>query len=123
MGAKMSTSATDLEYDLEQFTGSEQLYQHWLGIKYTDGIKYLADTAGAYWLIDYIASAQVVKSVRQEPFQVWKLTVASDSSSDISADDGNGNIVFRKKIEYTDFPMKSVKLYLCDNVLLLPSEY
>ncbi len=119
----METTNFDLEKELAQFTCSEHWCQHWLGIKYTDGIKYLADTAKAYWLIDFIASAQVVKSVRQEPFQVWRLTVSSDSSSDISADDGNGIVVFRKKIEYTDFPMKTIKLYLCDGILLLPSEY
>jgi hypothetical protein len=44
--------------DLAQFTGSEQWYRHGLVRKvlFTDGAKYVADTAGAYWLIDEIAS-------------------------------------------------------------------
>jgi hypothetical protein len=29
--------------ELKQFTGSTTVYKHWLDLKYTDGIKYLAD--------------------------------------------------------------------------------
>jgi len=45
------------EADLAQFTGSEQLYRHSLVKRfcYTDGVKYIAERAGAYWLIDEIA--------------------------------------------------------------------
>ena len=43
--------------DLAQFTGSEQWYRHGLvrSILFTDGAKYVADKAGAYWLLDEIA--------------------------------------------------------------------
>ncbi len=34
--------------DLAQFTGTEQWYRHWLGkALYTDGVKFVADQAGA----------------------------------------------------------------------------
>ena len=36
---------------------------------------------------------------------------------------GNDNIVFTKKIEYTDFPLDEIPLYFANNVILLPSEY
>jgi hypothetical protein len=36
---------------------------------------------------------------------------------------GNDNIVFAKKIEYTDFPLDEITLYFANNVFLLPSEY
>lgn len=50
---------TTKQLDLSPFTGTEHWYKHWLGgLLYTDGVKYVADQAGAYWLIDAIASYQ-----------------------------------------------------------------
>jgi hypothetical protein len=45
--------------DLHQFTGTEHWYRHALvkSVLFTDGAKYLADTAAAYWLLDEIALA------------------------------------------------------------------
>ncbi len=43
-----------LEDELEQFYGTEKWYRHFTGLVYTDGIKYLAENAGAYWLIDLV---------------------------------------------------------------------
>jgi len=65
--------------DLSPFTGTEQWYQHFTGLLYTDGVKYVADTAGAYWLIDAIASyqhePQVKRNRRLQEFQLWVLEV------------------------------------------------
>ena len=36
---------------------------------------------------------------------------------------GNDNVVFTKKIEFTDFPMDEVKLNCTGGVIMLPSEY
>jgi hypothetical protein len=56
------------------------------GITFTDGAKYVADDAGAYWLLDEIALAQrYEKKVSGEEFQVWKLTVNADSTASSSA--------------------------------------
>ncbi len=40
--------------DLAQFTGSENWYRHAINhaVLFTDGAKYVADQAGAYWLLD-----------------------------------------------------------------------
>ena len=45
---------------LAQFTGSERFYRHAMvhNVIYAEGVKYVADTVGAYWLIDEIAFAQ-----------------------------------------------------------------
>jgi hypothetical protein len=40
-----------------------------------------------------------------------------------SCDDGNSNIVFTKKIEYTDFPLDEITLYFANNVIHLPTEH
>ena len=58
-----------------------------------------------------------------EEFQVWKLTVRPDRSATLTCDHGNGNIVFTKKIEYTDFPLDEITLYFANNAIHLPSEY
>jgi hypothetical protein len=111
--------------DLEQFIGSEHWYRHGMipSIAYTDGAKYVADRGGAYWLLDEIALAQRFSTaVRAEPFQVWKLAVSGNEGA-LTCDDGNDNVVFRKSIPFTDFPLAKITLYFTDNVILLPGEY
>ncbi len=122
----MANQTTLSEADLQQFTGTEQWYRHGINraVLFTDGAKYVADTAGAYWLLDEIAIIQLYnKKVSNEAFQVWKLHVHEDQSATLTCDDGNSNIVYTKKILYTDFPLKEIKVYFTDNVILLPSEY
>jgi prepilin-type processing-associated H-X9-DG protein len=109
-----------------QFTGSENWYRHGLNrnVLFTDGAKHVADAGGAYWLLDEIALAQRgQKAVAAEEFQVWRLTVNADRSAILTCDDGNGNVVYRKVIEFTDFPIAGIALYFANNVILLPSEY
>ena len=112
--------------DLAGFTGTETWYRHSLNPKalFTDGAKYVADTAGAYWLIDEIALSQrCVQAVAAEEFQVWKLKVQDDHSAELSCEDGNDNVVFTKGIRFTDFPVKEFTLWCTNNVIMLPSEY
>ena len=109
-----------------QFTGSEHWYRHGLvpSITFTDGAKYIADTAGAYWLLDEIALAQrYVKQVAAEEFQVWKLIVKDDHSATLRCEDGNDNLVFAKGINATDFPKEGVTFWFANNVIYLPSEH
>lgn len=122
----MSDSPTLTEADLAQFTGTEKWHRHVFvpSVLFTDGAKYLADQAGAFWLLDEIALAQRHKpKVTAEPFQSWKLKVKADHSARLTCEDGNGQVVYRKHIPYTDFPLEEVTLYYTDNVILLPSEY
>ena len=111
---------------LRQFTGTEYWYRHGLvrNVLYTDGAKYVAENAGAYWLLDEIAFSQMVKRVAAEEFQLWKLKInLQDQTAQLVCEDGNGNIVFRKLIPYTDFPLEEISFYFIDNTILLPSEY
>jgi hypothetical protein len=124
--AHTMTTKTLNTSDLAQFTGSENWYRHAINrnVLYTDGAQHVAEHGGAYWLLDEIAIIQPHdKRVAAEEFQVWKLAVGSDRSATLTCDDGNGNVVFTKKIEYTDFPLDEITLYFCNNVIHLPSEY
>lgn len=113
--------------DLDQFTGSETFYRHGLMPQYTftDGAKFVADHAGAYWLIDEIALSQAASpAVRAEHFQVWTLTVDLEKQSAVlTCEDGDYKEVFRKTIGFTDFPNPEIKLWCVDRTIFLPSEY
>jgi len=120
------SNKTLCEADLMQFTGSQQWYRHGLVRKvlFTEGVKYVADTAGAYWLIDEVALAQQFnKRVAREEFQTWKLTVKANHHATLTCENGNSNAVWSKAIEFTDFPLDDFTLFYTDNVILLPSEY
>ena len=110
--------------DLSQFTGSEHWYKHGLCRGYTDGVKFMADKAGAYWLIDEVATNQMLPRVKREEFQVWKLVVNTAKSTGVlTCEDGNGTQVFKKKITFTDFPLPEITLWYTGHTILLPSEY
>lgn len=108
--------------ELNQFTGTECYYRHWLGHKYTDGVKFLAEKAGAYWLIDAVMSYQA--KFKDIPFQDWELTVEEDKTAVLTMkEDSDKPELVRQRIPLTDFPMPYAELYFIDGVLLLPSEY
>ena len=112
-----------LRAELAHFTGTTQWFKNPLfpNFRYTDGVKYLAEQAGAYWLIDYIFSNQI-SPVKETPFQVWKITVVENEGF-IKVEDGNDNVVKEFKIPFTDFPLEEYTLWFVDGVLLLKSEY
>lgn len=111
--------------DLRQFTGTENWYRHSIArnVLYTDGAKYLAETAGAYWLLDEIALAQSLPRISAEPFQAWHLRVRPDHTALLTCDDGNSNIRLSKEIPFTDFPLEEIAIYFANNVIMLTSEY
>ena len=97
--------------DLSQFTGSENWYRHGLvrNVLFTDRAKYVADTAGAYWLLDEIALAQrYEKGVAAEEFQVWKLAVNLNHTGALTCEDGNDNVAYTKTLDFTDFPIEGI---------------
>jgi hypothetical protein len=110
--------------EIGHFTGTEHWYRHNLNprILYTDGARYIAMQAGAYWLLDEIALAQITLALTDEGFQVWRLVV-KDNAATLTCEDGNRKILHTKRIAFTDFPASGITLYCTDNVILLPSEY
>lgn len=123
----MSLTAQEFQQELRQFHGSEQFYRNGMNrsVIYTEGVKYLADEGGAYWLVDDIAIANMTEAaLRGEEFQVWTLTKAEHGQgATLVATDGNEKVLFSEAIAYTDFPLDSITLYFQNNTLLLTSEY
>ncbi len=118
-------NAHELQSALSQFTGTEEWYYHPLfkRYRYTEGVKFLAGEAGAYWLLEKILSNQILPEIKVEGFQLWKLTVDENKKATLTCDDGNGVVIYTEQITYTDFPLDEISFYFTDSVLLLPSEY
>ena len=116
--------SSELEAGLAQFIGSETHYRHFTGLHYTEGVKFLAENAGAYWLIDAIGSYRGNAAACDEPFQLWELAKGSDRSAQlIMRSDSSEPAIVRQEIPWTDFPLTTLKLYVVAGVLMLPTEY
>jgi hypothetical protein len=125
------TEAILTESDLRALNGTDRYYRASLGLLFTDGIKFLAEKGGAYWLIDAIASHQdrmLLSDGMLQDFQIWDLSVNPETRSAILTCSRDTDDVFRtQEIPFTDFPMPQIKLYVQRGegcyVLMLPSEY
>lgn len=110
---------------LGYFTGTTAYYRISPRHLLTDGTKYVAEAAGAFWLMDAAAS-HLNEIGAADWFVLIKLEV-KDSRALMIYEDGNGHEYARQEIPYTDFPMPSIQLYACWDgehwVLMLPSEY
>ena len=110
-----------IEAGLRYFTGTQRYYRNFTGLLYTEGIQYLAEQAGSYWLIDLVGSHQPRLNAR---FQVWKLEVKEDKSALVTMIEDDGEpIRVSQEIAFTDFPLKHFSFYCIDGVMLLKSEY
>lgn len=123
----------ELKAALANYYGSETFYRHTLNrrMTYTEGVQAFAEYASAYWFLDIAATELFallkVKSTcphapRGEDFLSVVLHVEGTKAK-ITADDGNGNVLFTKLIDYTDCPEGEWKFFFVGNVLMLPSEY
>ena len=122
MGYKQEDKGKTLEHELTNFTGTEHYYRHWLGFNYTDGVKFLAEKANCFWLLDAVGSYQ--HTLKDKGFQIWILKVNKDKSAVLEMrEDSDTPIIVRQEIKYTDFPMEEITLYFIDGVLILTSEY
>lgn len=112
---------------LMDFCGTEVWYKHPIFKKYTytEGVQYVAEQGGAYWLLEKIFACQMcVAKLAHQPFVVWELKKNKlEEGAILTCTDGNENYLYHENIIVTDFPLDEIKFYLTDDVLLLPSEY
>jgi len=113
---------------LPSFTGSENFYSHPSGLVFTDGIRFLAETAKCWWLLDLIFVGQLrclldPKKERLLEHQFWKLTAKDDGSAVLECFYDEGDRAFWRPLRSTDFPLDSVDLWVSDGTLYLPSEH
>lgn len=113
----------DIRATLAGFHGGDTIYRHPLFRRflYTEGAQYVAEACGAYWLLDSIFAKQGLPAVAREEFQVWKLTTNNDRGL-LTCEDGNDREVLREDIQFTDFPLPELTLWLENYTLMLPGE-
>ncbi|WP_261892371.1 DUF6876 family protein [Acaryochloris marina] len=123
-------TASDLQIELAHCHCRESHYQHWLGIRYTEGVKTLAEKGECFWLLNAIASYQRVRLIKCNPnlqeFQLWLLTVNDDHSAVLACYEDSPSTcspVITQDIPFTDFVLPEIKLYAEYGVVLLPSEH
>ncbi len=116
-------------YGTEKYTKFSVLFSKTL---LTDGVSWLAKNTGSYWLMDIIGSIESI--ISKEDFTVCKLVVNKDHTAVFTVDDGNKNLLYTQKLEYTDFPLPEIKMYAnkqyldvdginYKRIVMLPSEY
>jgi hypothetical protein len=113
----------EFEKELKWFSGSENITRYMGGLELflTDGMLFVCREAQSFWLIDLIMGAQAKDHVRSEPFQVWKF-IRKDGGCQVTVDDGNGNILERYPLGFSDFPLDEFKVFFENRVVMLPDE-
>lgn len=145
----MSTTPEALRECMDQFYGgSDGRVRHPFNRRfiYTEGVKAVAELAGAYWFLDIVATEIAPIALKRwadlGDSMLFVTIFVKDSKAMIQADNGNGTrgedgegreVYFQRDIEFTTFPEGDWTFYMCmdgiiDNpnevtVMLLPHEY
>ena len=121
--------AIDIQSTLKEFHGTAEYNKHLFPgkspILLTDGCKYVRDACKAYWLFDAILSYQCDKVLRDVNFQVWELKrLKLDLTWQLTCREDTGKKpLIKQSIEFSDFPLDYIRIWVIDKVALLPSEY
>ena len=120
------------EFSLRQFTGTESwqcvdIFKRYLA---SDGVAYVFKQCRCYWLGDVIASH--ARKLLRADFVVWFVR-ADGGGVIVTAEDGNGGVLHRQKVDYSDLgqyydlsePLRIYQQATGDGraTLILPSEY
>lgn len=119
--------------DLGHFTGTTQYHRHRIlpigpGLLLTDGVHYVAEKAGAYWLMDMVLLGHRTWLLEGDGFVSLTLTVNVDGTASLTVSDGDYNEIDVLSIESTDFPTGELKFFMTpgptgEPVIMLRSEY
>ena len=125
----MPATAAQLREFIAQANGFEKHYRHALsGMSFSEGVKFVADEAGAYWLVDLILIASKFEHLQGkcEGLEFWTLTTKDGKGELICTDGGmdgcEANVVYSETIPFTDFPLEEFELYNDGGILCLPGE-
>ena len=120
----MKKTKEEILGNLPYYNGSEEFckFSPLSKLIASEGAMYVANSCGAFWLLDIVASCQLIAAVRREVMQAYTLTV-QDNEGLVVVTDGNKKEIYRQEIPYTDFPLDEIILWVRDGVVFLPSEY
>lgn len=117
--------AQDLKNALADFYGSEKFYRHNLNRStiHTEGVKFFAENAGCYWLLDIIATEPKIQQCMLDHGAIITLNVDGTKGTITVRKDSDEPAAFTRKLNYTDAPQGEWKFFFFNNVIMLPSEY
>ena len=131
--------AAKLKSELQHYCGDMERYRHSFNrrVIYTPGVRHLAEEAGAYWLIDAIASWIGSHEFREAASQderigslhFWRLKVNSEDRSAVLIAEADCDVepFIAQKIPFTDFLFDEIQIWAGFDgqnwTLYLPSEH
>jgi len=123
---------SEIRRNLQMFSGTQHWYEHGVfpNVLYTDGVKYLAESAECHWLVDAIASHQVrcQQDDMLRGMQFWEL-FTEQGGWVLACYRDKGDEAFRQEIPYSDFPLDDgIRIWVAPIdwervALYLPSEH
>jgi hypothetical protein len=126
----MNDKVNKIKAELQHFCGTKMFFKiPLIGTRFTDGLKYLANEAGCFWLIT--DASVIAKSLSNRSHFITidfkrlseKEQFEKQCEAIINYSDGNDKIFETHRYNVTDFPLDELRLFFADNTLMLPSEY
>jgi hypothetical protein len=124
----------DLELKgLNGFIGTQNYYQY-MGVLFTDGIRYIMENGYSWFVTDAIAvivaHQKIRRHLQKDDFLTIKLKLGETvenskiglKTAQMIITDGNDNILYTQNYEWTD-AKKELKLFYTGNTLMLASEW
>jgi hypothetical protein len=120
----------DLELKgLNGFIGTQNYYRY-MGVLFTDGIRYLMENGYSWFITDAIAvivaHPKIRRHLQEDDFLTIRLKLNKDEDGFATADmiitDGNDTQLYRQHYDFTD-AKKELKLFYTGNTLMLASEW
>lgn len=136
----MNEQKTFSNDDLSHFTGTEHHFKFNWNTIITDGVAFCIENFKCHWLISDILTAWRFDNKLKANYEDGnrflivevkinhgEVTEKNPRVEFIIKEDTNTPILYRQKYIYSDihnyFKDDTIKFYLCDNVLILESEY
>jgi hypothetical protein len=114
MDTDQTLTAEEIRANLKQFCGSTEVYRISSllpDVAVTEGVKYLADAAGAYWLLTDIGFEMMCNPSKffNTEKVAWQLTV-NDSVGELTTLDYRGRKICSKLYSFTSFPLDKITI-------------
>ena len=135
---KINSKECNSQYMHHRCTSS--YYKYLFDFLLTDGTLDVAKNEMCFWFFDIIVAAQLLPRVRKNEFQTWFLKRTNETEFIVLGTNGNYvedissypglteeenklKIIYKHEIPFSDFRYDSLKVFLADKVIYLPSEH
>lgn len=123
--------------NLGQYYGTQGYMRHKIlptmnkGLILTDGARYVAEAAGAWWLMDHLMLRASEWLLQSDGFCTVKVSTTREEGAHVEVTDGEYEVLDEETFDLTDFPLGLLQFYLLEMetdkgiepVLMLTTEY